>query len=135
MFSSWWNKSSAGSFSCDFGDPVQLNGLTIGAGAFGLHSGTQKSNQTPVSVFVCSETDGPTLASAAGSVKKLKTLRHPSVILFIDAHESDKAVLLATESVQPLLIHLQKSFDLEDAYLAWGILQVSLFLSYLTRNF
>ena len=45
---------------------------------------------------------------ASLAIKKLKTLRHPSVVLFIDSHESEKAVLLATESVEPLLMHLNQ---------------------------
>jgi hypothetical protein len=133
MFSSWWSKGTLGSFSCDLGPVVETSRLVIGAGAFGLHSGTQKSgSQGPVSIFVCSEADGPTLAAAAGTVKKLKTLRHPSVILFIDAHESDKAVLLATEPVEPLLIHLKNEIEHQDQYLAWGILQVYIFQMFTT---
>ncbi len=127
MFSSWWSKGS-GAFTCDLGAAIELprdGGHVLGAGAFALHAGSQKSaDKNPVSIFVCSETDGPTLAAAAGSVKKLKTLRHPSVILFVDAHESEKAVLLATEPVEPLLLHLQNQNSLQDSYLAWGILQV-----------
>ena len=106
MFSSWWSKGSTGSFSCELGQEVKLNGLILGAGAFGqLHSGSQNKIQNNVSIFVASES---MISSGSSAVKKLKTLRHPSVITFIDSHESDKAVLLATEPVEPLLMHLNK---------------------------
>ena len=107
MFSSWWSsKNSSGAFSCDLGSEVKLNGLLLGAGAFSqLHNGAQKGSNNKVTIFVASEASGMTYAS--GAVKKLKTLRHPSVVLFIDAQETDKAVLLATEPVEPLILHLQ----------------------------
>ena len=131
MFSSWWKGSTA--FSCDLGEEIKLNGRLLGAGSFGqLHSGTQKTTSNKVSVFVCSESDSSKLASAHAAVKKLKTLRHPSVVLYIDSsQESEKPPLLcATETVEPLLIHLTQGIpdDLEDQtkphYLSWGILQV-----------
>ena len=121
MFSSWWSKASGGAFSCDLGTEIKLNGLILGAGAFTqLHSGTNKQTSQNVSVFVASED----LSSASGAVKKIKTLKHPSVITFIDAQETEKAVLLATESVEPLMLHLNKDLEHRDQYLAWGVLQV-----------
>jgi hypothetical protein len=39
--------------------------------------------------------------------------------------ESEKAVLLATEVVVPLLTHLESQRD-NDSYLAWGIYQVQI---------
>ena len=82
MFSSWWSKSSASNFSCDLGAQVE-GGHTLGAGVFALHSGTRKSNGSPVSVFVCSDNDK--FSSAIIAVKRLKTLRHPSVVTFADS--------------------------------------------------
>ena len=82
MFSSWWSKSSASSFSCDLGSPVE-GSHTLGAGVFALHSGTRKSNGTPVSNFVCSESDK--FSSAVIAVKRLKTLRHPSIVTYVDS--------------------------------------------------
>ena len=121
MFSSWWSKASGGAFSCDLGTEVRLNGIVLGAGAFGqLHEGTNKQNGQSVSVFVASND----ISSASGAVKKIKTLKHPSVITFIDAQETEKAVLLAIEAVEPLMLHLNKDIEHRDQYLAWGVLQV-----------
>ena len=61
------------------------------------------------------------------AVKRLKTLRHPSVLTYVHSVETDKAVLLATEPVAPLQEHLEQLLDRgpkRDNYLAWGIFQV-----------
>lgn len=85
MFSSWWSKGSAGNFSCELGSPTDFDG-PVGAGVFSPHSGTRKASGTLVSVFACSEPDK--FASANVAVKRLKTLRHPSVVTFVDSSKN-----------------------------------------------
>ena len=61
------------------------------------------------------------------AVKRLKTLRHPSVLTYVHSVESAAAVLLATEPAAPLQEHLELLVDRgpkRDNYLAWGIFQV-----------
>ena len=127
MFSSWWSKGSS-SFSCESGPEVRLNGAILGAGSFTqLFNGNQKNpDKTPVSIFVSSD-----LHSGSAAVKKLKTLKHPCVITFVDAQETEKAVLCATETVEPLLMHLNQDLEHRDQYLAWGIFQVKVWLFHL----
>ena len=73
------------------------------------------------------------------AVKRLKTLRHPSVLTYVHSVETDKSVLLATEPVEPLQEHLEQLVDRgpkRDNYIAWGIFQVSISeiqTSYYTR--
>ena len=65
-------------------------------------------------------------------MKRLKTLRHPSVLTYLDSLEVEgKSVHLATERVRPLSSHLEE-LDRDgvrgaprDDYLAWGLFQVS----------
>ena len=67
------------------------------------------------------------------AVKRLKTLRHPSVLTFVHSVETDKAVLLATEPVEPLQEHLEQLLDRgpkRENYLAWGIFQVPIVFSF-----
>ena len=62
-------------------------------------------------------------------MKRLKTLRHPSVLTFVQSVETEKVVLLATEPVSPLAEHLEQLVDRgpkRDNYLAWGIFQVGI---------
>ena len=53
-------------------------------------------NTSPISVLLCHIT----LVTHRAAVKRLKTLRHPSVLTFVHSVETDKAVLLATEPVR-----------------------------------
>ena len=67
------------------------------------------------------------------AVKRLKTLRHPSVLTYVHSVETDKAVLLATEPVEPLQEHLEQLLDRgpkRENYLAWGIFQVPIVFSF-----
>lgn len=65
---------------------------------------------------------------AKAAVKRLKTLRHPSVLTYLDSTESDRALYLATEYVEPLTHHIS-NLTLEpahkDLYVAWGIFQIT----------
>ena len=72
------------------------------------------------------------------AVKRLKTLRHPSVLTYVHSVESAAAVLLATEPVAPLQEHLEQLVDRgpkRDNYLAWGIFQVGANCRIVSRNF
>lgn len=68
------------------------------------------------------------LEIAKGAVKRLKTLRHPSVLTYLDSLESDKILYLATEYVEPLSSHLE-NLSIEgpqkDLYVSWGIFQIT----------
>ena len=68
---------------------------------------------------------------AKGAVKRLKTLRHPSILTYLDSFESDKVLYLATEYIEPLASHLEK-LTIEGAqkelYIAWGIFQITVLL-------
>lgn len=68
------------------------------------------------------------LEIAKSAVKRLKTLRHPSVLQFLDSLETDKQLYVATESVQPLgsfIDTLDKDSPQTDLYLSWGIFQIT----------
>jgi len=105
-----------------------------------LHNGKNRSTQELVSVFVCDSKDGASstqLDVARAAVKRLKTLKHPSVLTYIGSVESDKTVLLATEPVLPLAEHLEHLTDRgpkRDYYIAWGIFQVCRALSFLNND-
>lgn len=83
-----------------------------------------------VSVFVFDIKTGSEtqLEIAKAAVKRLKTLRHPSVLTYLDSLESDKILYLATEYVEPLTDHLEKlsiQGPQKDLYVAWGIFQIT----------
>ncbi|XP_045584543.1 N-terminal kinase-like protein isoform X1 [Procambarus clarkii] len=104
-----------------------------------LHRGKKRQNGEEVSVFICDIRDGNTsyLDVAKAAVKKLKTLRHPCILTYIDSLESDKLVYLVTEPVTPLLTWLNDD-SLTAAHRAtavsWGLLQVTKGLSFLNND-
>jgi SCY1-like protein 1 len=64
---------------------------------------------------------------AKASLKRIKTLRHPSVLQYLDSFENDKVIYVATEYVEPLGFYLDKipSDGRRDLYLAWAIFQIT----------
>ena len=78
-----------------------------------------------------------TYCTHRAAVKRLKTLKHPSVLTYIHSVETDRAVLLATEPVSPLQEHLEQLVDRgprRDNYIAWGIFQVCRALAFLNND-
>lgn len=83
-----------------------------------------------VSVFVFDIRNGSEtqFEIAKASLKRLKTLRHPSILTYLDSLESDKVLYLTTEYIEPLASHLDKmTLDgpQKDLYIAWGIFQIT----------
>jgi len=105
-----------------------------------LHNAKHKSTGDEVSVFTCDVKDGASdtqLEVARTAVKKLKTLKHPSILTYISSLETDKTVLLATEQVVPLgdcLDNLEDRGPKRDFYLAWGLFQVTRGVGFLTND-
>lgn len=104
-----------------------------------LHRGKKKQNGEEVSIFICDSKDGNTthLEVAKSAIKRLKTLRHPCILTYVDSLESDKLVYLVTEPVTPLLSWLSES-NLNQAQrstaLSWGLFQVTKGLSFLNND-
>ncbi|GJQ78354.1 hypothetical protein Trydic_g22181 [Trypoxylus dichotomus] len=123
-------------FGFDIGEPVP--GLQEKS-VWTLHKGKKKGTNEEVSVFVF-ETKNSTEAQvdiAKTAVKRLKTLRHPSILTFLDSFESEKLIYLATEYVEPLPHHLEKlQIDPQhkEFYIAWGIFQITRALSFLNND-
>jgi len=115
---------------------VQLDNKSV----WHLHNGKHKSSGDQVSVFTCDSKDGASdvqLDIARSAVKRLKTLKHPSILTYIASVETDKCVLLATEQVVTLgecLDSLEDRGPKRDYYIAWGLYQVTRGLSFLIND-
>lgn len=70
-----------------------------------------------------------TIPLAKNALRKLRTIRHPDVLKFMDVVESDSAILIMTERVRPLSAALQtwasKSQQERQDWLLWGLHRVS----------
>eukprot|EP01027_Heterolobosea_sp_BB2_P010995 GEZU01016048.1.p1 GENE.GEZU01016048.1~~GEZU01016048.1.p1 ORF type:complete len:154 (-),score=18.02 GEZU01016048.1:82-477(-) len=73
-----------------------------------LFSGVARENNQPVTVFeytrnVQAGADDPSWKFALESVKRFKTLRHPSILKYVDSMQVEEhQIFIATDSVQPL---------------------------------
>jgi SCY1-like protein 1 len=69
------------------------------------------------------------LPLAKNALRKLRTVRHPDVLKFIDAVETDTSVSIVTERVQPLGKALsnatQKGARDKEDWIVWGLHRVS----------
>ncbi|XP_014213325.1 N-terminal kinase-like protein [Copidosoma floridanum] len=94
-----------------------------------------------VSVFVFQAKNGNDykLDIARAAVKRLKTLRHPSILAYLNSLETDKTIYLATERVEPLHNRLSRVADIgegnkRELYFSWGIFQITRALSFLNND-
>ncbi|KAL1377690.1 hypothetical protein pipiens_016093 [Culex pipiens pipiens] len=138
---SFFSRDSAKDFPYEIGEPVaQFDSRSI----WSLHRGKRKGSaaaaagvDAEVSVFVYDIRNGTDvkLELAKAAVKRLKTLRHPSILQFLDSLETDKVLYVATEQVEPLGAHsLGAEGHQRELYLAWGIFQITRALSFLNND-
>lgn len=124
---SFFSRDSSKDFPYDIGECVSgVDARSI----WTLHKAKRKITNEEVSVFVYDVKNGSDtkLEIAKSSVKRLKTLRHPSVLQYLDSYENDKTLCVATEFVQPLghyIENLNKDSPQTDLYLSWGIFQIT----------
>uniref|UniRef100_A0A1A9W6J8 N-terminal kinase-like protein n=1 Tax=Glossina brevipalpis TaxID=37001 RepID=A0A1A9W6J8_9MUSC len=136
MMWSFFSRDSSKDFPYDIGEPVA--GFEYHS-IWTLHKAKRKGTQEEVSIFVYDIRNGSEAKCelAKGALKRLKTLRHPSILQYIDSLETDKMLYVATEFVEPLGTHITKlSTDgpQKDLYLAWGIFQITRALSFLNND-
>ncbi|XP_062121949.1 N-terminal kinase-like protein isoform X2 [Drosophila sulfurigaster albostrigata] len=136
MMWSFFSRDSSKDFPYDIGEPVAgFDNYSI----WTLHKAKRKATQEEVSVFVYDIRSGSDtkceLAKAA--LKRLKTLRHPSILQYLDSLETDKMLYVATEAVEPLgtfFTKLATDNVQKGLYLAWGIFQITRALSFLNND-
>jgi len=128
--------------------PYEIDEPTVGTDEFlmwKLHKGRRKDKtEENVSIFVLDAKaggSGTQLALAKAAVKRLKTLRHPNILTYIDSLETENCVYLVTESVQPLFFNLRdfpsqspKDKQQKELFIAWGLFQVTRGLSFLNND-
>ena len=77
------------------------------------------------------------MPAAKNAIKRMKTLRHPNILMFQDGVENDKAVFIATERVQPLYNYLRESKESDSQKqneIAWGLYQIATALNFLNND-
>ncbi|TBU30194.1 armadillo-type protein [Dichomitus squalens] len=106
-----------------------------------LYDGTKRDDSSPVSVFEF-EANTPAkknlLPLAKNALRKLRTIRHPDVLKFMEVVETDATIHIMTERVRPLgpaITEWQsKSAQEREAWLIWGLHRVSVALTFLNDS-
>lgn len=124
---SFFSRDPAKDFPYDIGEPVRaLEDRSV----WTLHKATKRGSNCDVSVFIFdvqknSETQ---FDIAKASLKRLKTMRHPTVLHFLDSCETEKCLYVATEYVVPLSNYLEDlalTGHQKDNFVSWGIFQIT----------
>ncbi|XP_035505997.1 N-terminal kinase-like protein isoform X2 [Scophthalmus maximus] len=143
VFDAVWRKEEMWSFFAR--DPVKdfayeiLPDTQEKSGIWTLHRGKRKTNGEPVSVFVYEVSQGtdPQTQLAKAAVKRMKTLRHPNILAYVDGLETEKSLYLVTEQVTPLAVHLKAQAEKGGAgelEISWGLHQIVKALSFLVND-
>ncbi|XP_032411111.1 LOW QUALITY PROTEIN: N-terminal kinase-like protein [Xiphophorus hellerii] len=109
------------------------------SGIWTLHRGKRKTSGDPVSVFVYEVAQGTEQQTqlAKAAFKRMKTLRHPNILAYVDGLETDKSLYLVTEQVTPLSVHLKAQAEKGGAgelEISWGLHQIVKALSFLVND-
>ncbi|XP_003798701.1 N-terminal kinase-like protein isoform X1 [Otolemur garnettii] len=108
-------------------------------GPWVLHRGRKKATGSPVSIFVYDVKPGAEEQTqvAKAAFKRLKTLRHPNILAYIDGLETEKCLHVVTEAVTPLGMYLKARVEaggLKELEISWGLHQIVKALSFLVND-
>ncbi|KAL4074349.1 armadillo-type protein [Scleroderma yunnanense] len=106
-----------------------------------LYDATKRDDGSPVSVFeydLIHPLNKTTAPLARNALRKLRTIRHPDVLKFMDVVESDSTIFVMTEQVKPLQTALQampvRGRQEKEEWLLWGLHRVSVALSFINDS-
>ncbi|VVC89636.1 unnamed protein product, partial [Leptidea sinapis] len=133
---SFFSRDPTKDFPFEVGDPV--SGIEDKS-VWTLHKGKKRGTQDEVSIFLFDvQKHSETLFDIAkASLKKLKTIRHPSLLHYLESCETEKFLYVATEYVDPLATHLMDmkiDGQQRDLFLAWGLFQITRALSFFNND-
>ncbi|ORX40692.1 armadillo-type protein [Kockovaella imperatae] len=141
--------STGVSFPFSIGE--RIPGLDTSTSIWDVREGVKKDDGTLLTLFIFDSTLGPfqpgskdrktLMQLARNALKKLRTIRHPDVIKYIDSVETETHVYIATERVRPLegvlrdwttggALSQGKGKGKED-WIGWGIRSISTALAFL----
>ncbi|XP_076234122.1 N-terminal kinase-like protein yata [Calliopsis andreniformis] len=137
---SFFSRDPTKDFPYEIGEPVSgLDDKSIWTLHKAKKKGSTGGEDVSVFVFECKTGNEYLLDVARSAVKRLKTLRHPSILAYFDSLETEKMVYLATERVEPLHNRLTRKFETKEEskkelYFSWGIFQITRALNFLNND-
>lgn len=123
---------AAQNFPYEIGDKI---GSLDEKSVWTLHAGKKKGNGESVSIFVhdVKTSSEDKIQTAKLALRRLKTLRHPNILRYIDGLESEMVIYLVTEPVRPLDVQFNNG-ESSDVAISWGLHQITVGLSFLTND-
>ncbi|KAJ1829681.1 Nuclear aminoacylation-dependent tRNA export pathway component, partial [Coemansia sp. RSA 2703] len=104
----------------------------VGQSIWQVHQGHKNdSAKQEATVFVFDKTRGGSLTAAAqNALKRMRTLRHPGIVRYLDGAETAEAIYMATEPVTPLSL----ATDTDDELRRWGLYKIAETLKFLSED-
>ncbi|XP_022105300.1 N-terminal kinase-like protein [Acanthaster planci] len=129
---SFFSRDPASSFPYEIGE--KIGGLEDKS-VWSVHYGKKKADGHPVSIFALDAKSSSSAAVERGKTahKRMKTIRHPNFLQYLDGLETDTIIYAVTEQVTPLQTYLNNSSPNELA-ISWGLHQVVKGLSFLHND-
>ncbi|KAM4018445.1 N-terminal kinase-like protein isoform 2-T2 [Anomaloglossus baeobatrachus] len=130
----FWSRDPARDFPYDItGEREEL------PGGWGIQKGKKKAGGDPVSVFAYEIRPGleEQTQAAKSALKRIKTLRHPNILAYVDGLETDKCLYIVTEPVTSLGSYIKSRADtggISELEISWGLHQIVKALSFLTND-
>lgn len=106
-----------------------------------LFEAKRRSSQESVSIFRfdIKDQNSSSVDRAKQFLKRIKTLRHPSILKYVDSCETEKSICVVTERVSPLVDYLAKASSeftptQREFSIAYGLLNVAKGLSFMNND-
>jgi len=71
---------------------------------------------------------------AKNALRKLRALRHPNILKFLDGAETDSTVWIVTEHVRPLVSDMTSAKGVAEESKVYGLLHLATALSFLNKD-
>ncbi|KAJ1724521.1 Nuclear aminoacylation-dependent tRNA export pathway component [Coemansia erecta] len=97
-----------------------------------MHQGQKNdSAKQEATIFVFDKTRGGSFTAVAqNALKRMRTLRHPGIVRYLDGAETPDAIYMATEPVTPLCLDT----DADDELRRWGLYKIAETLKFITED-
>ncbi|KAI9143544.1 armadillo-type protein [Paraphysoderma sedebokerense] len=103
-------------------------------GIWNLYSGFKRDDNTPVTIFIFDvATKKEKLPLAQNAFKKIKMIRHPECLKYIDGVQTDSNIYIVTEAVSPLSTSLQKD-GRDPNLLLLGLFKIATAVQFINRD-
>ncbi|KAK4514742.1 uncharacterized protein ATC70_002345 [Mucor velutinosus] len=117
-------------FGYSIGDKV---GFYSDQSIWSLHHGTKKEDGSEVSIFVFDcQKNRDKAQLARNAFKRIRTMRHPDVLRYLDGIETEQSIMFVTDPVEPLSNQLNQ--DPDKNLVLWGLYKVANAIKFLNSD-